>query len=373
MRVLLLSASSGAGHVSCANALAKAWGTVRSRDEVEHIDILKHAGGLMRRIYTKTYFEFARAAPELLGWAYRRTDRPWKYIRRRTAFDRLNLGRMIGVIRRYAPDLVVSTHFTPGEVVSSLKAKGKLACPQAIVITDFDAHAIWLVPACERYFVGREETLEYMASQGVPRQRIAVTGIPIDPVYAARRNPAAMRRRHGLRAGTPVVLVSAGGFGVGNVEEVVRSLLGMDRPAQVVMVCGRNEALRRKLLPLGRARRESGVRLKVLGFTTKFSELMAAADVLVGKPGGLTSSEALASGLPMAVVNPIPGQEERNADYLLEEGAAIRINNLPAIGWKLARLLGDRARLARMRAAARRLGRPRAAEEVVRKAAGLAG
>ena len=355
--------------MSCANALAKTWARVRPRDEVEHIDILKHSGRLMRRIYTKTYIDFANAAPELLGWVYRRTDRPWRYIRRRTAFDRLNLGRMIKVIRRYEPDLVVCTHFTAGEVVSWLKARKKLACPQAVAVTDFDVHAIWMVPTCEKYFVGREETREYMVTQGIRREKVSVTGIPIDPTYASRKEPAAMRRKHGLSGGSPVVLVSAGGFGVGNVEPVVQSLLRMKRRAQVVMICGRNEALRRRLAPL--ARRSGAVRLKVLGFTTQFSELMAAAAIMVGKPGGLTSSEAMASGLPMAIVNPIPGQEERNADYLLEEGAAIRVNNVPAIGWKLERLLRDQARLRRMRRAARRLGRPRAGLEVIEEAVAL--
>ncbi len=162
------------------------------------------------------------------------------------------------------------------------------------------------------------------------------------------------------------MLVSAGGFGVGPVERLAQSLLELRHSAQAVVVCGRSAALKAKLDELAAGLpADPRVRLHVVGYTTEMDEYMAAADLLVGKPGGLTTSEALARGLVMVIVNPIPGQEERNADHLLEEGTAIRCNNLPVLAYKIDRLLDDPERLAAMHADVRRLARPNAARNVV--------
>jgi processive 1,2-diacylglycerol beta-glucosyltransferase len=159
--------------------------------------------------------------------------------------------------------------------------------------------------------------------------------------------------------------VSAGGFGVGPVEALVHTLLELRHPVQLVVICGRSAELKARLDELAAARPPHVTpALHVVGYTTEMDEHMAAADLLVGKPGGLTSSEALARGLGLVIVHPIPGQEERNADHLLEAGAAIRCNNLPALAWKIDRMLGDPARLTVMRANARRLARPHAARDI---------
>jgi processive 1,2-diacylglycerol beta-glucosyltransferase len=131
------------------------------------------------------------------------------------------------------------------------------------------------------------------------------------------------------------------------------------------VICGRSEELKGRLDELAAARPpDLTPTLHVVGYTTDMDEYMAAADLLVGKPGGLTSSEALARGLALVIVHPIPGQEERNADHLLEAGTAIRCNNLPALAWKIDRLLADPGRLATMRENARRLARPHAARDI---------
>ena len=200
---------------------------------------------------------------------------------------------------------------------------------------------------------------------GVPPAAITVSGIPIDPVFAVPKDARAMRLKHGLAPDRTTILVSAGGFGVGPVEALIHTLLELQHPVQLVVICGRSEALKQRLDELAAARPpELTPGLRVVGYTTDMDEYMAAADLIVGKPGGLTSSEALARGLALVIVHPIPGQEERNADHLLEAGAAIRCNNLPALAWKIDRLLDDPARLAAMRANARRLARPQAARDI---------
>ena len=175
-----------------------------------------------------------------------------------------------------------------------------------------------------------------------------------------------MRRKHGLEETRFTILVSAGGFGVGPVGHLMQALGGLSHSARVVAVCGRNDALRAELTErIQKFEGRSSVSFTLLGFTTEMDELMTAADLYVGKPGGLTTSEALAKGLPMVVINPIPGQEERNSDHLLEEGVAIRCNNLPALAYKIDKLLDTPGKLARMAANAARLGKPDSAFAVV--------
>ncbi len=365
-RVLLLSASAGAGHVRAAQALERAFRDAGAAREVRHVDVLEHTSQLFRRLYSKVYLDLVNQAPEVLGWLYDYLDRPWKHERRRLAFDKLNVRPFVRLLQTYRPDWTVSTHFLPAEIIAWLRAEGRLDARQAVVLTDFDVHALWLHRHVDHYFVALDETRVHLERLGIPSDRITVSGIPIDPAFAAAKDPRAMRASHGLEPDRPTILVSAGGFGVGPVERLVRVLLELRHRVQVVVVCGRAAALKSRLDRLAAdAPRDGPVALRVVGYTTEMDEYMAAADLLVGKPGGLTTSEALARGLALVIVNPIPGQEERNADHLLEEGAAIRCNNLPVLAYKIDRLLDDPARLAALRTGARRLGRPDAARDIV--------
>jgi processive 1,2-diacylglycerol beta-glucosyltransferase len=227
---------------------------------------------------------------------------------------------------------------------------------------------MWLCHHYEQYFVALEETRVHMERLGIPADKITVSGIPIDPVFSRPKDKGEMRAKHGLAQERVTLLISAGGFGVGSVEHIIEALGALEHAAQVIAVCGRNEELRAQLERRGEAQAPDGrVLLKVVGYTTEMDELMAASDILIGKPGGLTTSEALARGLVLMIVNPIPGQEERNSDHLLEEGVALRCNNLPALAYKLDRLLADPARLAAMQANVRRTARPRAAYDIVNK------
>lgn len=372
-RVLILSASSGAGHVRAAQALEKAFGA-RGDCAVEHVDALDYTSKLFQKIYNDAYIALVRRTPGLMGLLYDRADRPWRHLSRRLALDRLNTGPMIRLLRRVQPDLCVATHFLPAEIIAWLKDKRKIRAQHVIVVTDFDVHAMWLCRTVDRYCVAVDEAAEYLARIGVPRQALRVTGIPIDPVFAEPKSRREARRRLGLGPDRTTLLVSAGGYGVGPIERLVADLLALGRPWQIVAVAGRAEQVRERLSVLARRAtklRDAATRLHVVGFTDAMDEWMAAADLLVGKAGGLTVSEALARGLPMAIIQPIPGQEERNADHLLERGAAIRCNNLPAAAWKIARLMDDRARLAQMGVAARAMARPHAASEIAADALAL--
>jgi processive 1,2-diacylglycerol beta-glucosyltransferase len=369
-RVLLLSATSGAGHVRAAQALEKAF-SARGDCLVEHVDSLQYVSKIFQQLYDKSYISMVRRAPELMGVFYDRTDRPWRHPRRRLALDRLNTTPMIRMLKSVQADLCVATHFLPAEIIAWLIAKRKLRARNAIVVTDYDVHAMWLCRTVDRYYVAIDEAAEYLARIGVPREKLQVTGIPIDPVFAASMSRAEARKQLGLDSQATILLVAAGGYGVGPVEQLVGDLLALGRPWQVVAIAGKSEKTRKRLDELAKkAGKLNGdsPRLCAVGFTTEMDKYMAAADLLVGKAGGLTTSEALALGLPMALIEPIPGQEDRNADHLLEAGAAIRCNNLPAAPWKIARLLDDGPRLEKMREAATGLGRPNAASAIAEDA-----
>jgi processive 1,2-diacylglycerol beta-glucosyltransferase len=367
-KVLLLSASAGAGHLRAAQAVERAFLEMGAASEVRHVDTLEYTTKVFRNLYSKAYIDMVNKAPELLGWLYDQFDKPWTNERLRLAFDKLNTRPFVQLLKEYQPEITVCTHFLPAEIISWLKAKERANYQQSIVVTDFDVHALWLCHHFEHYFVALEETRVHLQKLGLPGDKITVSGIPVDPVFARQKDRAAMRQKHGLRPDATTLLVSTGGFGVGPIRDLMRSVLELRHPAQIVVICGRNQELKAKLdSMIARLTRTPLVAVKIIGYTQEMDEYMAASDLVLGKPGGLTTSEALAKGLIFVVVNPIPGQEERNADHLLEEGVAIRCNNLPALAYKIDRLLDDPERLARMRDHVRQLARPDSAKTIVNK------
>src|SRR5437868_4141606 len=194
-RILVLSASVGNGHVSAGDALKRAFEIKGVANEVRHEDILKFTNPLFRRLYGKAYIDLVNRAPEFLGWMYDQLDEPWKNEKRRLFFDKLNAAPLIKMIREYDPDWIVCTHFLPAEIVSDLKAKGKIDRPQAIVVTDFDMHALWLCRNYEHYFVALDETKFYLETLGFPSEKITVSGIPIAPKFSETKSKTAMREK----------------------------------------------------------------------------------------------------------------------------------------------------------------------------------
>src|SRR5262245_47472291 len=367
-RVLILSASAGAAHLRPAAALEEASAPSGAVGEIRQVDVLNYTNKIFRHLYSKAYIDMVNKMPEVMGWLYDYLDTPWKNERRRLALDKLNTRPLVKMLEEYKPDVTVCTHFLPAEIVSWLKAKERISCPQAIVVTDFDVHAMWLCRYYEQYFVALEETRAHMEKLGINAAKLTVTGIPIDPVFAVVKDKREMRLKHGLEPDKTTILVSTGGFGVGRVEDLCVCLSDLQHEAQVVVLCGRNEELKKRLDELvSNPAAGSRVTIKSVGYTTLMDEFMTASDILLGKPGGLTTSEALAKGLVFVIVNPIPGQEERKSAHLLEEGVAIRCNNLPVLAYTVDQLLADTARFARMQANAQRLGRTHSARDVVNK------
>jgi processive 1,2-diacylglycerol beta-glucosyltransferase len=367
--VLVLSASVGAGHLRAAEAVELALRQLDPSAIVKNLDVLELTNAAFRKLYGKAYLDLVNKAPHVLGYFYDLMDRPRSSLRKsdtfRLAIEKLNMAPFLRYLQEEPWDIIVNTHFLPAELIASLRRKGKLNTPQFTVTTDFETHRLWVNQPCDHYFTATEEGAAYLQYWGVPAADTSVTGIPIHPSFREPKERAPCLKRQGLCGELPVVLQLAGGFGVGPIEQIYRGLLAIEVPVEIVVVTGRNEKAREELQAIERPARHRG---KIIGFTDQMDELMAVADLVISKPGGLTTSEALARGAAMAVVNPIPGQESRNSDFLLENGAAVKINNVATLATKLTPLLRNSTRLGQLKQNAQRLGRPQAAFDVARRA-----
>jgi len=362
-RVLILSASVGSGHVKAAEALER---VMRVRPDVEEVlcdDSLDHTNVLHKQLYSTLYAKLSAMLPEFLGWWYESSDDPWVSDRNRLAIDLPQALPLINLVKEFRPDIILCTHFMPAGVLSWLVRNGKLHAQLGIVVTDFHFHAFWITRAFHWYFVAQEEDRIHMEALGLPGDRIEVTGIPVAPEFEQPVEAAPVLVRHGLAPGRPTILVAGGALGLSPATAVVRHLLQLDRDFQAVIVCGRNEEMRSEVERMVQDRAED---FRVLGYTTEMPDLMGAATILLSKPGGMTTAEALARGLPMMILDPIGGQEERNSDILLEAGAAVKCTEVTLVAHKLRRLLDNPGRLRAMSENARALGRPHAATDIAR-------
>jgi processive 1,2-diacylglycerol beta-glucosyltransferase len=366
MRVLIATVTAGAGHLQAAAALEEAWRSLRPRDTVQKLDVLDFTPKFYRTFYIESYVKVIEHAPELWAHVFKKTDNP-ALVRKLTRFRRMlsqiTTAKFARRIEEWAPEVVLCTHYLPLEIMGSLVRETNTEDATFIVstVTDFEAHALWMESSVDLYCVAAEDTKARLVARGAPPGNVSVTGIPISSRFASRVNPGALRKRLGLRDDLDSVLVLGGGFGLGPVAEILSELNKLTRPVQIMVVCGSNDELRRELAMLDRQQPTH-----LFGFVKNMHELMAVADLVITKPGGLTSSEALAMGKPLFILNPIPGQEAANSDFLLQNGAALKANRVEDLPFRLERLLGS-ARLTEMAGAAKRLGRPHAAVDVCRE------
>lgn len=371
-RLLVLSVSAGHGHIRAAEAIVACARADFPSVTVRHDDVLRLVPRWFRKIYSDLYMTLASQLPEAWGWLYRKTDMPatgtWS-ARLRRLFQAYCAKRLLDAIHRYQPDLIICTHFLPAEMLSDDRLKRQVGCPIWVQVTDFDLHHIWLQPAVTGYFVANEELAYRLYAQGISSARVVVSGIPLMPDFAAPPDRGAASKQLGLDPHGITVLMMGGGAGVGLQPSLVQALLAQHPDLQLIVLTGRNQALYEMLKPIEAF---YAARVRIVGFTERVDQLMACADLVITKPGGLSTSECLALGLPMLLVSPIPGQEERNAAWLIQEGAALRADDPATLQYRLQRLLNDTSRLAAMRSRARALARPYAAREVLQTALALA-
>ena len=361
MKVLILSASVGAGHVRAAEAMELALRQASPSTEVINLDILTVMPPAFVKVYRDAYFDLVARSPQLLGWLYDATDKPFHKARLQAGIERAAATQLIKRIREIDADVVICTHFLPIPLLDRERKKGRIRARIVTVVTDFDVHGMWLSAPSDHYFVATEEAKAHLLAFDIAPDSITVSGIPTHPIFAQKKDRQAMRRKHGWDPDLPAILVSAGGFGAGNAGQLVEALVKADIKAQIIAVCGKSAPLKAAIDKM--ARTETPI-VKAIGFTTEMDELMSAADLMIGKPGGLTTSESLIKGLAWVVVNPIPGQEEKNTIYLLEQGAGVWSDNLHTLGFKVKSVLEEGGRLKAMRKNALRLAQPGAGKTI---------
>lgn len=372
-RILILHVRAGVGHERAARAVEAALREIDPSAQPIVRDSLEFSSPLLRAFYASSYNRLVNHLPRVWGLFYRGLERiPARSLpqRMRSAWIVSNCRDYLGAARRFGADAILCTQFLPAEVFSTFRERGTLGIPVYCAVTDFSIHPIWVYPGIDRYFVATGATKEQLAATGVVvPERIEVSGVPIDPRFATAVGPEAARRELQLDPDPSrlTLLVMGGGFGWGPMDGMLEVILRLPERVQALVIAGRNESLRLRLTRRAESQRH---RIQVHGFTDRVHLFLEAADLLVGKAGGLTSSEAMARGVPILALRPIPGQEERNCDYLQESGAALRVHDLFELKYRLAHFLDNSADLDRMKANARAIGRPRSAYQVAESVLG---
>ncbi len=355
--ILIVSGSAGTGHVRAGEALREAFAAESPGRPVEHVDILALAPRWLAAAYGGGYELIAARAPGLWAEIYACTDgrgpdtAAWGGVAQRVLFRRFRR-----LVRSGRWEAVVCTHFLPCQL-----GAGRPGMPPfSLVVTDLTLHRYWVQRGVAQYFVALPALARELRARGVAAS-VDVTGIPLSARFAASPDRESARRALGLERRGPVALVMGGGLGFA-VEEAVDAALASGVPGlRVLAVCGRNDAARRRLVA-----RRAGPALTPLGYVKDIDRLMRAADVVVTKPGGLTTSEALAVGTPLILTRGVPGHEEGNAAVLIGAGAAIAAPDGDMLRAMLRRFFAEPAPGRALAARAAALGRADAAVAVAR-------
>ena len=366
-RFLLMHITSHTGHHRASRAIEGAITQVDPQAAVTSIDASRYTSRFVRWAISQTYSSLIRHQPDIWEYLY---DNP--AIHRRVQFFRgllhryqaAKLERLLETVR---PDAIACTQAYPCGMVADFKKRHRLAVPLIGVLTDYAPHLYWFHDTVDVYIAPSEQVKQRFVEHGIPASRVRVLGIPIDLSFLEPVDREAAARRFGLDPSGPIILIMGGGGGFGNLRDIVQNLDLLPYPCQLVVVAGRN----RQLLAWLQSQRFRH-RLVPLGYTEDIPALMSLATLLVSKPGGLTTSEALAKHLPLVIVNPIPGQEAYNARFLLSQGGAVQAGSPVTVRQTVRDLLDNPRQLQTMRERSAALSRPTAALDVARLLAALA-
>src|SRR5262245_59932714 len=359
-RVLILTASYGSGHNAAARSLATAFHRAgASATVVDHFRDLVHP--LFARATRGLYHWVLRRAPSLWGAAYTLGDRLASDSPLTFGATRLGAAGLAALLEREAPDAVVTVHATPAVVMASLAARGGRVPPHTTVVTDFVAHGQWIAPGIDRYCVAADEVKHDLVARGIPSGRIVVTGVPVRGEFRAPIDPAGARAALRVSPHLPAVLAMAGAQGsLGRLHDVVRVVGQLRLPLQAVVIAGLDRRLEAELRT-----RTAGSTIRTLGYVADIRGLMAAADVVVTKAGGMTLAEALAAEVPLVLYGSLSGQEQRNERFASRSGFALIARSRDELRQALERALRDPGLLERLRRQMRRLRHPDASRRIV--------
>lgn len=366
MRIVILHASAGHGHQKAAESIQEgllALGV--SQDEVLVLDALTGTFPWFKRFYTALYYYSVKHTPQMWGRSYALCDHPFFYEKvvrhlRKVTNDFVSLQLIQRVIQE-KPDVIICTHFLAPEIFGRLKRKGRINSYLITVVTDFIPHSFWINPGTDHYWVMSEEGKKCLEARGIPSNQITAGGIPVALNFRPQNKKPEARKKEGLDEKRFTLLITSGSFGLGPTSEVLEAIKEFAPSIQAIVVCGRNEdqlqALKKQAYPFP---------VKLYGFVTHMNELMEASDLIIAKPGGATTSESLAKGIPLVVLKPIPGQEAGNARLLRERNAAFFLGEAGDIRVILKGILDYSEVLEEKRRKIAQLGKPEASLDLGR-------
>ncbi|MDD5504065.1 MAG: glycosyltransferase [Candidatus Omnitrophica bacterium] len=365
-KLLMLYASAGAGHMQAAKAL-KAVCLENGYTGAEAIDILDYTPSYFKKFYKGSYLQIVKRIPELWGYLY---DRSYKFktptitTRLHHAVGNMHLAPLLKYVKEFKPDGIIFTHFLGWDALGSLKSLKLFDIPFFCVVTDFAVHALWINKHVYKYYVASEGEKRLLRLHNIAENNILISGIPVSPLFAADYNKQVLREKLGIDQEAPCALMISGRYNLRGYEQLLESFKDVDDYCHIIVLAGKNKLLELKMKQIAKGLKNK--KISVFGIVDNMHEFMAASDIVISKPGGLTTSEVLASKTLMAVIDPIPGQEQRNSDYLLESGVAIRIHDMETGGKKIADLLTNKRRLAIMRGHLEYVSKPRAAYDIIK-------
>ena len=362
-KILLMYISKVSGHRQATMAISKSLKKFLPDAEVMSINGFGYNYPLLEHVVNAAYMTVIKHTPKVWDYLY---DNP-KVVKRsanlRNFLNKSSHKKLEKLFKEFPADTVICSQAFPCSMVADFKASRGLGFNLIGTLTDYAPHSYWINDGVDHYVVPSEDTKERFIKKGVDAGKIKPFGIPIRSKFAEKMDKKVMRESLGLDPDVPVILVMGGGQGLGPMKEAVKKLLGSSLPMQFIVVSGANQKLFRWLKKTAPS---SFKKIVHYDYANNVDELMEAAHLIVTKPGGMTTAECMAKGLPMVIVNPLPGQEERNADFLLEKGIAIRVHDLTDLAEEVEILLKSPERLAAMSRAAYDNSKPYAADDVAR-------
>jgi len=362
-----MHATAGSGHTKAAQAIYKAFEELDHDLDVKIVNSLDYTTPFFKWTYPNFYVFLVNRVPLLWGFSYYILDSRFFYplvswIRHLVNW--INTRKLVTFLRENRPDLIIHTHFLAPDVVAMM-GKNNATSHMITVVTDYRLHSFWLARGTDIYVAGYKETVEDLIKRGVPRDKIRLLGMPIGPIFSKNVNKAEVYKKLNIKKDIFTVLVGSGGFGIGPVEELVKELMNIKIPMQLLVVCGKNELLRSAIKKLADT---ASFTIIPLGFVDNMHELMEISDLTITKSGGLVCAEALAKDLPMIGIFPIPGQEERNLNLLLKKGVGRRLKRISDITSLVTKLYRNEDGLSKMKENIAKVKRPYAAIDIAKLA-----
>ena len=346
MKILLLTAATGGGHLRASNAVER-YIRDNTGHDVKSVDTLKAVGRFLDKTVCDSYLFMAKKVPALFGRLYKQTNKQNLFSDLVPNLSGMFSNLLLPAIEAYHPDVIITTHPFATEMVSDLKEDGSVTAPLICILTDYGVHRAWIADYVDAYVVASDDMVPELMTFGVPKEKIYPFGIPVHDVFFDREDRSMILRDLNFDPELPTLLFMAGSFGVSNIIKLYRDLTETNVKMQIIVITGRN----RKLYEAFEKELASGARLptRLIYFTDEVEKYMHASDLLVTKPGGLTVSEALACNLPLAVFDAIPGQEEDNANFLKTHDMGVRLHKGDDFAEQISSLLMEKQKLQAMR------------------------